>query len=411
MKKTNYWIWLQRAVGINADLTSILEPYDGDPKLFCDAGFDEWADSGRFRPERLERMKAVEPEAAYDVMEQCARLGVDIVTPDDEDYPEALKDLSRRPSVLYTRGRTELLRSPTAVAVVGTRKPSAHSPRAAAELCGILAQCGVLVVSGGARGIDTAAHAGALNAHGPTAAVLGSGIGAKYLPENRVLREIIAHDGVLISELEPLTEPGPGTFPIRNRIIAGMAAAVIVMEAGIKSGSLITAKHAELENREVLALDLGVTGAGNRGVTELIADGVPAIRRASEVLDVIEDAWPGGIHRERVSEELLTEDVLTADPVHFPPLPAPALSKRAMDEAGKRSNHRTARVKKQIPDTLSQTAQSVFACFQRDPLTLVELEDALGLPLSTLLGALSELEMSGSLERLDSGQYFFKQDG
>jgi DNA processing protein len=207
------------------------------------------------------------------------------VVPGDPEYPRPLQDLPDPPGWLYVRGR-ELVPWPTAVAVVGARTCTAYGREVAAAVAGGLADAGVLVVSGAARGIDAAAHEGALRA-GTTAAVLGSGIDVAYPRANRHLLDRIAEAGAVLSEYPPGSPAVPRRFPARNRIVAALSRAVIVVEGAEGSGSLITAEFAQDLGREVMAVPGPVTGPLSRAPNGLIRDGGHLVTCAEDALDVL----------------------------------------------------------------------------------------------------------------------------
>lgn len=213
-----------------------------------------------------------------------AKLGARYLFIDDPAYPPLLAELDDAPPVLTVRGRTELLRR-SAVAMVGARNASAAACRFARQLAFQLAEEGVAVVSGLARGVDTAAHVGALE--GGTIGVIAGGIDVVYPPENAALQERIAHDGLLIAEQPPGTEPRARHFPYRNRIIAGLAVGTVVVEAAPKSGSLITARLAGEAGREVMAVPGSPLDPRAQGCNGLIRDGAILIQSAADVLETI----------------------------------------------------------------------------------------------------------------------------
>ncbi|HEY7287021.1 MAG TPA: DNA-processing protein DprA [Vicinamibacterales bacterium] len=202
----------------------------------------------------------------------------------DASYPVALTTIADPPPVLWTRGSVDVLRRPC-VAIVGARAASPYGLSVATRLAGDLAAAGLVVVSGMARGVDSAAHRGALDASGPTVAVLGSGVDVIYPPEHAGLAESIASSGVLVSELVPGTPPLPLFFPLRNRIISGLSRAVVVIEAGERSGSLITARTALEQGRDVLAVPGNVLSGRNRGAHGLLRDGAKIVESADDILE------------------------------------------------------------------------------------------------------------------------------
>jgi len=191
-------------------------------------------------------------------------------------YPERLLECADPPRALWGRGDPSLLERP-AVAIVGTRRATAYGERVARELGRVLAMAGATVVSGLARGIDAAAHRGALDATGATCAVLGTGLDVVYPKAHAELQLTISRRGLLLSELEPANPAHGGSFPRRNRIIAGLAGATIVVEAGAKSGALITAAHALELNRTVAVVPGPIDVPQAEGSNELLRDGAVAI--------------------------------------------------------------------------------------------------------------------------------------
>jgi DNA processing protein len=225
-----------------------------------------------------------------------ARAAADALTPvcwSDARYPAALAAIVDPPPILWTRGELAALDG-TLVAIVGSRAASPYALSVAATLAGDLAARGVAVVSGLARGVDSAAHRGALDADGITVAVLGSGVDVVYPPEHAALARDVAVRGLIASELVPGAPPLPHFFPMRNRIISGLSRAVVVIEAGEKSGSLITARCALEQGRDVLAVPGNVLTGRNRGAHALLRDGAKIVESADDILEEL-GMCPGGV--------------------------------------------------------------------------------------------------------------------
>ena len=396
-----YWVWLQRAAGKGANLERLLEPFGGDVRALYEADpgerehllretpsesedwgreearsagarggilRDGWRADGqevlpgwqrergksRTRKKRpvaestLQRMRKVSLAEAEETLELCECTGVVPICPSDEHYPWLLREVPTCPAVLYALGDLRLLTPITLpFAMVGARDARLSSLSAASDLAGSLARAGFLIVSGGAIGTDSACHIGALNAGCPTVAVLGTGIGTRYLQQNADLRRVISHNGLLLSEMEP-GEPGSkGSFPLRNRIIAGMSVGTLVVEAAVKSGSLITSKYAEEYDRDVFVpLFPGVDperplkSSAFRGTSELLEreTGV-GIRCAADVLAAYAGSYglePAALVASgQVSEEDLTRDVTDLAGV-FPPLLSRAMVAKARAQLGLR---------------------------------------------------------------------------
>lgn len=217
-----------------------------------------------------------------------AEHGVRVLTFNDEEYPASLRVIADSPVVLYIKGRLPENLS-LSMAVVGSRGASMYGMSVAEQWSARLAEVGFTIVSGMARGIDTAAHAGAIKAHGQTVAVLGCGLAHIYPPENRKLSGSIAASGAVISEFAMETLPMPYNFPRRNRIISGLSMGVVVVEAAAKSGALITADFALEQGREVYAVPGKVDSPTSKGVHGLIKQGAKLV---SCVEDILEDIHP-----------------------------------------------------------------------------------------------------------------------
>ena len=282
------WIALNMLPGLGpVTLHAALERY-GDPGTVAHdlplAAFRELPrrsrrlDAGLIARERRGLRRRAEKE-----LRLCRRAGVRPLAWPDPDYPAVLRELPDPPPILYVRGR--LPHRALRVAVVGSRTPTTYGRRIAAGLASGLAARGVEVVSGGARGIDTLAHRGALEARGATVAVLGSGLGEPYPEENTALFGEIAEKGAVVSEFPMRKRPDPGHFPRRNRLISALSAAVVVVEAAERSGSLITAGFALDQGREVLAVPGPVSSPKSTGCNRLIQQGAKLVQNIDDILE------------------------------------------------------------------------------------------------------------------------------
>jgi DNA processing protein len=213
-----------------------------------------------------------------------------VITRAGDEYPAQLAAVPSAPETLYVRGRL-VADDALAVAIVGSRRATPYGLEVAERLGAALGARGVTVVSGLARGIDSAAHRGALESGGRTIAVLGSGVDVIYPPENRRLAERIVEAGAVVSQFAPGTRPLPYHFPERNRVIAGLVLAVVVVEAAEKSGALITAGFAAELGREVLAIPGRVSSPESRGAHRLIQDGAGLVQDAEEVIAALPARW------------------------------------------------------------------------------------------------------------------------
>lgn len=230
------------------------------------------------------RAVVAEPALVEREMAAAAKSGAKYLFMDDDDYPELLTHIDNAPPVLTVKGNLDLVTRPS-VAMVGARNASAGACRFARQLAYELGQGGFAVVSGLARGIDTAAHAGSIDSG--TVAVIAGGIDVVYPPENRELQDGIAERGLLIAEQPPGVEPRARHFPYRNRIIAGLAMGTVVVEAAPKSGSLITARLAAEAGREVMAVPGSPLDPRSHGCNQLIREGATLVQNAAEIAELI----------------------------------------------------------------------------------------------------------------------------
>ena len=214
----------------------------------------------------------------------CRSHGIAILTEAHAEYPRALREIPDPPGLLFVRG-TLKASDALGIGIVGTRHGTAYGLRQAERLAASLARAGLTIISGLARGIDAAAHRGALEAGGRTLGVLASGVMNIYPPEHDKLADLVAASGALISEQPPHSSPLAGAFPQRNRIISGMSLGVIVVEAAERSGALITSRHAMEQGRDVFAVPGNVDSRASRGCHRLLRDGAILVESADDVLE------------------------------------------------------------------------------------------------------------------------------
>lgn len=223
---------------------------------------------------------------ADEIIDQAATCGARLIQPDDGEYPSALFELHDPPPAIFCVGDLTLLSAPSA-AIVGTRRATTYGERVTRELAGSLARGGVAIVSGLARGVDVTAHRATLDAGGRTVAVLGTGVEVAYPRAHRALQATIAERGLLVSEEPPRSRAKASSFPKRNRIIAAMTKATIVVEAPLRSGALITAEHATDLHRIVAAVPGPVDSPQSAGSNLLLRDGAHVIASVDDALALL----------------------------------------------------------------------------------------------------------------------------
>ncbi len=299
-----YWIGFNLVRGIGAVRFHQILSYFGDLSVAWHAPAEAFRQAGL--PERaLQNFLRMRGEIDLDQLyESIQNKNITVLTTQDEMYPRLLQEVHQPPPVLYVRGSL-LPADELAVAIVGTRRVSAYGRQVAQDTAFFLAGHGLTIVSGLARGVDALAHQAALRAGGRTIAVLGSGVDVIYPPEHRKLAEEIIENGALVSDYPLGTQPEGVNFPPRNRIISGLSLASIVVEAGERSGALITADFSIEQDRDVFAVPGNVLSPMSRGTNRLIQKGAYALVSPQDVLDVLDI--------ERVTAHQVARQALPAD--------------------------------------------------------------------------------------------------
>ena len=292
MLEKEIWLWLSLHFGAGSSMYHKLYNHFGSVQAIYDcedADVDciDWLASHHKR-----KILDKSLDHAHEIMDWCDFYGVEIVTPSDENYPYPLRAIEKFPAVLYCRGKLPDFKKELCISVVGTRNLTMEGQRNAYNLGYGLAKGGAIVVSGMAKGIDSVAQKGALYAGGSSVAVLGCGIDVVYPKENLALMEKLAFVGAVVTEFPPHTPPIGTNFPIRNRIISALSVATVVVEADINSGSLITARLAKEQGKDVFAFPGPVNSFASKGTNRLIGDGAKIATEAIDVLEQYMDSFP-----------------------------------------------------------------------------------------------------------------------
>ena len=401
MSNKLYWVWAQNALGISASVKSDeIVSYFGNAERLYHAGEYEWKISGIFTNGQISKLRSTSLDNAKRIVAECEKYKIKIVTPDDGDYPSMLFKLPNLPLVLYVRGDLDCLKNKITVAMVGAREASDIGVRIARSLSASLSRSGAVVVSGAAKGIDSAAHTGALNVGAKTVAVLGCGFGTNYLPENEPLRREIAYHGALVTEYPPRTPAFGHNFPFRNRIISGLSYGTIVIEANERSGSLRTVNHALEQGRDVFAVPGDITSSMNMGTNKLLRDGAKPVFNAMDVLEEYAARYPDMLDVNKI------EKVLTADksPIGTFKPKKEKVSKPNTAEQGKKKFVKTA-----APKDVSEKARLIFEAFTEETMQAEELILRTGLNTVDFFSAVTELEILGYVEPLAGKNYKIKQ--
>jgi len=279
-----YWLALRLAPGLGTRLAARLVQTYGHPRVIFQASPSELEASGLPPLVAQSLSSGAAFEAAAQEAAWLPKVGCQLLTYADERYPATLKEIFEPPVLLYACGDLSLLAGPC-LAIVGSRKPTPYGSAVAERLASDLAERGLRIISGMARGIDSAAHRGALATGGKTIAVLGCGIDQCYPSENKKLKAEIEQKGLVISEFPLGSFAAPQNFPIRNRVISGLSLGVMVVEAAQYSGSLITARLALEQNREVFAVPGSITNKNSWGPNTLIKQGAKLVQDWKDVVE------------------------------------------------------------------------------------------------------------------------------
>lgn len=295
-----FWIWLSEVLGqASREFRPLISLYENPYDIFhAEEGELDRLTSLSERTRK--RLSEHDLERATEILSACERLGIGILAYSDPRYPNTLRQIDRPPILLYYRGKLPEFDKQLGIGVVGTRKISAYGLRSAYRFSYELAIANVLVVSGMATGVDGVSAAAALAAGGSTVAILGCGVDVVYPKHHQNLMNAIAQNGVILSEYPPGTRPSSYHFPTRNRLISGISHGTLVVEAGIGSGSLITAKEAILQGREVFAVPANVGSEGAEGTNGLLRDGATLVLHTKDVIAPFEYVFSKSLNTAKI---------------------------------------------------------------------------------------------------------------
>ena len=302
-----YWIWLAEGLGQGSRLAAkLLEEYEDAKAIYQAKDSDlrlyrAWRDNDLLQFAQL--LKNREMRRATEILNQCQKNAIGVLTYDDPAFPSSLRCLSNPPLVLYYRGTIPDTTAYCTIGVVGTRTMTDYGRDMAYSLGAGLASGGAVVVSGLALGADSMAMVGAMDAGGVTMGVLGCGVDVVYPPAHRPLYEqVLAHGGCILSEYPPLSRPLGFHFPVRNRIISGLSDGVVVVEADSKSGALITARHAVYQGKTLFAVPGQVGSRTAEGPNALLRDGALPVLSAADVLEEFAFPYAKTVHPEKAAQ-------------------------------------------------------------------------------------------------------------
>jgi len=381
-----YWIWLQLVFGVaNYRTDEVLKSYP-NPKDIFESDICELEKSQCFTLNELKKIKDTKLNEAESRLYKALEYGCKIITPSSCEYPERLKNINAMPLTLYVDGDISDIDNRLAIAMVGTRDLTIYGKKAAEMLARDLVCAGAVIVSGLAKGIDAVCHAAALKAGGKTIAVQGCGLDVVYPAQNRELKRLIAGNGAVVSEYPIGTPSLAHNFPVRNRIISGLSLGVAVVEAGEKSGSLITAGHALTQGRDVFAVPNEIFEKTNYGANKLIKQGAKLVTCADDILEEYTHIFSDKILKNHTPAQFdnnintkITADGLCGN-----------------ISAGK---------KPPAPNYLTKSQLLIYNVLSDKPVGVDEICGASGLMINEVLSAMTELEIYGLATALPGRKY------
>lgn len=405
-----YWLWLKTRKGLdNRGILAVLRHFgSAENAYFADAEAYRQVE-GLASPQTLEDKSLFEAEQ---ILNECYRKGIHILTYQDAAYPERLRNIDDPPVLLYYQGTLPAIDTEPAIAVVGTRKASGYGLLQAKQLGYQLGRLGATVISGGAGGVDTMALKGALSAGHPVIAVLGCGVDVTYPAVNKPLFEDIRAHGCLLSEYSPGTPALGEHFPVRNRILSGLALGVLVVEAPLKSGALITANRALEQGRDVFALPANVGSVCSEGNLQLLKDGALLVTDGWDVMKEYVHLYPDLVRRQpkpvsmtlTQEEEKLAAVASTRGPCKKTAEKAPAAGETDTKNVDKPETRAYIDVN-EILDQLSADEKAVVLLLTDGALPIDEIIERSQLSAGRVLASVTLLEVKGYLKRLPARRF------
>ncbi|NMA79273.1 MAG: DNA-protecting protein DprA [Clostridiales bacterium] len=394
MSDLKYWIWLLQVLGShNIKSMQLIDKYGDVEEVYH--VIKDGKEKSLSKTEQ-KNAKKVRIEQSEKIIEQCERTGVDIITIEDEKYPNRLKGIYNPPIVLFCMGDISFIDNEVTITVVGTRKPSHYSLQVAREICGNLANIGAVLVSGFALGIDSVAHGEALSHREKTVAVLGCGIDYDYPSSNTKLKRIIAKNGAVISEFLPGTPPLGANFPQRNRILSGLSLGTLVIEAHKRSGALITAELSIQQGRDLFCIPpADLFDSRYSGVIRFLRDGaIPVFSH----LDILYEYYENFSHKLTASNPYSDYSIT--------PQESSVFNTSEKSSSKRKPKKKTAGVKKDIPyNDLDEDQTRIVKLLSDRSYLADELSVMLEMPIDMVLTAMTELEIMG-IVKAESGQRY-----
>ena len=402
MTDTVYWIWLQLVFGVGSRRSALMLDYFDSPLEIYEGVSPHGKFNGMLMPEERERVPTA-LDMAENIRSRTIKKGCEIITPDMDGYPLLLREIYPRPAALYVKGDLSCLKGAPAIAVVGSRDTSEYGIEVTKMLAGDLAKNGAVIVSGLARGIDSAAHWAALDAGGKTVGFLGCGIDVDYPYGSAALKRAVSENGAVVTEFPLGFTPMAYNFPVRNRLVSGISHGTLVTEAAIGSGALITADLALEQGRDVFAVPGSILDHRSAGKHKLISDGAKIASCAEDILaEYPMFAHPGKTEYNITIDMPIIEKEQKPKPEPKPePKPAPKTKPKPEPKTKQKKKQKQESeipARKDLPGDISADAEKVYAFIGTEPAGADVLAASAGLETAGALAALTELEIYGLIQ-------------
>ncbi len=394
-ENTLYFIWLQKAIGYASEkLYAILSSF-GTVKDFYKSNYEQKAKSGIFSDVQLKSLHNTKLNDAEKILKLCQNLHIGVIDFESENYPIQFKDIYNPPAVIYTKGKKLSLNNKNLLSIVGSRKATEYGYDIAFRFAYELSKSKITIVSGGANGIDTMALKGALKAKSTDVlCIVATGLDISYPKANDMLYEIIEKHGTMISEFPPGVKALPGYFPVRNRLISGISKAVLIVEAAIKSGAIITANLALEQGREVFSVPGNINSQSSKGTNLLIKDGATPVTEIDDILKIY------GVENSNEKYIMRNDERMNFEEIY--------LNKDKIQDIQDKNQDEIKQTKEFEPSlqTLSENAKKLYASMTKQPISIDELAKNTQMDIINAQTAAMELLLGRFANTDQNGRYY-----
>ena len=402
MSREAYWIWLQKGIDFGKNTSRVLSEID-DVVEFYEKGAEYWLSSGLFDHRQHDRLCAYGIENAEKIVALCKENGWGITSPESDNFPEQLRQINNCPLVLYYEGDIGIFKNRLSLSFVGSRTATTNGIDITSRLAAALAKANIVIVSGGAMGIDAAAHEGALAVKGKTALLVPCGLGVNYLNSNKELRRKVAQSGVIITEYPPNYPVFNSNFSVRNRIISALSEGTAVVEPAAKSGSMLTVNHAFRQGKEVFIIPGNLLDNDQAVLSELLSKGAKVVFSPSDFTAPFLDRYSDVIDTKKLDNNISAPVINPLDV----PTKKTFLSKLLPDKKKEETVVRESATNHDI-NSLSAEEKAVYDFVADGAKATDEIIEATDMTLPQLSPILLRLQLIGVISKTTDNKYKLK---